>query len=339
MKTKAKKDIHYKAILFDAALELYKIRSLISEEKAKEIRKILLVKKTYKQKAEEFQKYKKDLQKSEKYFLRFIELTNKLSCYKGYKNFIDEVTENAKIPRKNIINFTKELDKIISFLNKKVKFQKETPKEYWSEYYLPFPPHKSQKEYKIEEVYNTWKKTDPSAEEIIKRIKIIKDKNQPSCRYNKEKGIFEIRCDLTKKILPEIFSFMHELGHAKQKSLLIKKKDKTKEIGRYQEEKYAYKFALSLIKKIAPRDELWPYLWFKAKELITNGLFEYLIYTNKTPKPREIYAKVHNIFYKKDIQKENYFYLTVYPLLFQNGDFLTSAIAFIEALKKTNSIR
>jgi hypothetical protein len=61
------RNIYYKAALFDAAIELQKIRNLIPEEKANKIRKILVAKISYKQKLKRFEAYKKDLKEAEKY--------------------------------------------------------------------------------------------------------------------------------------------------------------------------------------------------------------------------------------------------------------------------------
>ncbi|MGB9598890.1 MAG: hypothetical protein ACPLZH_03550, partial [Minisyncoccales bacterium] len=271
------KNVYYKATLLDAGIKLHKIRSLISDKKAKKIRKILTAKISYKQKLKKFENYKKDLQEAEKVFKDFIKLLRKAYRYKGYKSLIDEIAEKNNIPKKEIENFIDNSKKIASLLNKKIRFKKHLGKEYWSEHYLPFPSHKSQKEYKIEKIYNIWKRFDPLAKDVIGRIKIIRDKEGGSFLYNERKNIFEIRCDLTNKTIPSIFTFIHELGHARQQMELIKNNRNTVYLTSYQREKYAHEFSLKLAREIAPEDEFWAYIWFKTKDLITNGVFEYLI--------------------------------------------------------------
>ncbi|BCX14768.1 MAG: hypothetical protein KatS3mg088_451 [Patescibacteria group bacterium] len=326
-------NIYYKAALFDAAIELQKIRNLIPEEKANKIRKILVAKISYKQKLKRFEAYKKDLKEAEKYFCKFTDFLKKSSVHKGYKNFIDELAKNNKIPQKNLENLVKDSQKITSFINQKVRFKKGLPKEYWSEHYLTFPKHKSQKEYQLEEVYKIWQESDPLAKEIIKKIKIIKDE-EASCLYNKNKKIFEIRCSLKYKTIPSIFTFIHELGHARQEMEMIKENKNHLLLTNYQKEKYAHRFALELARKIAPEEEFWAYLWFKTKDLIVNGLFEYFIYKNNAKKPSKLYANLHNQFYGQKYQKENYYYLTLKPILLENGRFFITAISFIQAFKE-----
>jgi len=331
MQSQPDKEINHKAALYDAAIELHKIRSSITPKKAKRIRKILLLKTTYDRKMTKLKKYQPELKETEKSFIKFTEFLNKSFRFKGYQNFIEETVAKSKIPPKIAKKIVKDSDLVTSFLNNKVKFKKDTPPEYWSEYYLPFPPHSSQKQYDIPEgIYKFWKKIDPTAEKIIEKIEIKRKREEesPSCTYNEKRGIFEIRCTLKTKTLPELFTFLHELGHAKQKAILKSKASK------YQEEKYAYEFALKLAREIAPEDEFWAYLWFQAKDLIINGLFEYFLYTDETKEPSKLYAQLHNRFHQKETQKENYYYLTVPNLLFQNGDFFTSAVAFTQAVKK-----
>jgi hypothetical protein len=325
------KDLLYKATLFEAGLELHKIRSLVTNVKAKRLRRIFFARVDYAEKLRKFKKYEKDLKEADRSFARFVKLLNKSSVYKGYKNFIEEISEKSEIPENDLKNFVENSDVIISFINEKVKFKKGTPREYWSEFYLPFPAHRSQKKYEIDEIYRVWKKTDPKAKELINKIRIKRKNQGASCIYNSEKDVFEIRCNLVTKTLPEIFTFVHELGHARHEKILL---ESGSQAGRYLKEKNAYEFALRLVKKIAPEDEFWAYLWFKTKELLVNGLFEYFVYTKHNIKPAKLYAELHNKFYRERVQRENYYYLTIPSLLIENGRFFTACVPFVEAFKE-----
>jgi hypothetical protein len=334
MRKTIENEVLRKAAIFDAANRLHKINTLLPSEKSRRIRKILTPKIPYSKKVKIFAKYKKELSEAEEYFIEFVSILNKSSTYRGYDNFIQEIVDTVGVPLKNYRGFVEDADLILSFVSRKIKFLKDTPKEYFSEYYLPFPPHKSQRIYDIDDIYKLWRKKDKLAQKVIEKVKIINEEENPSCTYLDDKDIFEIRCLLKDRTLPEIFTFLHELGHARQKISLIEKGLKDVELNKYAQEEYAYKFALRMLENIAPEDELWPYLWFKSTTLLVNGLFEYYVYTKKIKKkPSYLYAKLHNKSYGKRVQKENYYYLTLKPLLFENGDFFVSSIAFISAFR------
>lgn len=325
------KDLLYKATLFEAGSELQKIRNIVNDGKAKKLRKIFFAQVDYAKKLRLFKKYEKDLKKADKSFIKFVKLLNKSSVYKGHKNFIEEISEKSEVPKDSLKDFVKDSYRVISFINRRVEFKKDTPREYWSEFYLPFPVHRSQKKYEIDEIYSVWRNVDPKAQEIISKIRIRRVGREASCVYDDRKDLFEIRCNLVKRTIPEIFTFVHELGHAKHESELLKIGSQA---GRYHKEKNAYEFALRLMKEIAPEDEFWAYLWFKTKELLVNGLFEYFIYTKQDANPAKLYAELHNRFHRKKVQRENYYYLTVNYLLFENGRFFTAAVPFVEAFKE-----
>jgi len=322
----------YKAAMYDAGIEYLKITKLISQEKAKRIRKTLLTKEPFMQKVARFQKDIKDLKEAEKIFVRLISFLNKAAKYQGYKNFAEKIAANAKIPRRVFKNILPDSKIIINFLNKKVEFKKDIPKEYWTEHYLQSPKHFTLTKYKIpEEIYLLLEKYDPDLEKLTKKIKVkeITNDDNAFCKYNKNKDICEIFCPKGTKTLPSVFTFLHELGHARH-NLTLKEKEKSV----YKKEKYAHKFSINLAKKIFPEDEYWAYIWLRAKDLIVNGVFEYTIYSKQSSRPSKTYAELNNLFLNKKDQKENYYYLTDKNLIHHNGQYLTSAAAFMQSLKE-----
>ncbi len=333
-KEKITQNTLYKATMYDAGLEYLKIIKLIPKEKAKSIRKILITNDSFTNKVAGFQRYAKDLKEAEAVFANLIKILNKASKYQGYKNFAEKIAADANIPNNILKNVIKDSKILIDFLNKKVKFKKNIPKEYWTEHYTQCASHSTQTEYKIpEEIYSLLKKYDPDIEKLTKKIKVkeIKGDENPFCRYDKEKDMCKIFCSKGTQALPGVFTFLHELGHAKQH--LTSKKEI--EISGYEKEKYAHKFSINLAEKIFPKEEYLAYLWFRAKEIIVNGVFEYIIYSKQPNKPSKTYAELQNLFLGKKDQKENYYYLVNKNIIHKNGEYLTSAASFIQASKET----
>lgn len=225
--------IKYQKNLLSGSKEYQKIKKILTPSKIKSIRKILISKLSYEEKVARFKKYLKLLKEAEKHFTKLTELLNQESKYKGYKNFIEQISQKTGIPKNITKNFIEEAKELIILFNQKVKF-KNKEKTYWSEHYLQYPTHKEKVTYKIPgDIYKFWGKTDPKAKNIISKTKIIKldEEEEASCSYKKEKSICEIRCFTGKQTIPATFTFLHKVDHAKQpfisaaKRILLKSKN------------------------------------------------------------------------------------------------------------------
>lgn len=266
-------------------------------------------------------------------FIDIVKTRNQDALERGFKDELEFMWANKKIPHTEEQKFIKNLDKVLKYCNQNLPDTGKLPNNFYSVFNLPcyfcrlpeFP-------FKNLDGVRKFMFEQYTCLEKFKDKIIVKDSDRTDMCYEKENDTFQIRINKNFNLRHQSLFLIHELGHVVDHLNKFSNEIDPMKAGKYSGEKAVKEIEMHTLQKIST--QLYQANLADILLLLRLTIFEIELYKKPEQDLSKLYAKTFNRCFNGAKQKTNPTYLINENIIANPFSSLPHAVAAVNVLKE-----